>query len=223
MIRFFNNIKNEEKFMAIVNCIKKIVDFNYEGYDVSDPLDEMNDFMDSVPLHYDHVADSLHLWFREIYDRWMGGRFSELSVEAINKSFEAAFNGKHYYDAINILDAKCWDKDLVEYVLTKKADFIILSDKDDYEKFLYKYSVMVKCPNGYHMDNIDLWRPAELIKDDVADSMKNCVINDCCENDDGEYEDYEGNAINVEEEAARYAEEWLAELDYEEVNIEYYN
>lgn len=223
MIRFFNNIEDEEKFMAIVNCLKKIADINYDGYDTSDPLDEMNDFLDNVPLYYDHVADSLYLWFQEIYDRWMGDCCSELSVEAINKSFEAAFNGKHYYDAIGILDAKGWDKDLVEYVLNEKADFVIINDKDDYEKFLYKYRVMAKCPDGYYMDDIDLWRPAEIVKDDVADSMKNTVMNDNYENDDGEYEDEDGNAINVEEEAARYAEEWLAGLDYEEVSIEYYN
>lgn len=220
MIRFFNNLKDEEKFMAIVNCVQKAKNINYDGYDTSDPLDEMNDFMDEVGV-FD--KDEVNSWFSEIYDRWMDSCCSELSVEAINKSFEAAFNGKHYYDAIGILDEEDWDKGLVEYVLKEKDDFAIINDKDDYENFYNKYNVTVECPDGYYISSISLWQPYKYIKSDVADCMKNSVINDCYENDDGEYEDYDGNAINVEEEAVVYAEEWLAELDYEEVNIEYYN
>ena len=220
MIKFFNNVEKDEKFMAIVNNLKKVADIEYEGYDVSDSLDEKNDFMDEVGS-FD--KDEVNSWFSEIYDRWMCGCCDDLSVETINKSFEAALNGKRYYDAIGILDKEGWDKGLVEYVLNKKDDFAIINDKDDYEKFLYKYKVIAKCPAGYYIDDIDLWRSAEVVEEDVAESMEDCVMNDFYENEDGDYIDDEGNVIDVKEMAEAYAEGWLEGIDYESVDIEYYD
>lgn len=219
MVRFFNNLENEEKFMAIVNNLKKVKDIEYEGFDTSDPLDEMNDFLESVGCFDDAVS----CWYDEIFDRWMFDCCNSLSVETINKSFEAAFNGKHYYDAIGILDTKGWDKGLVEYVLNEKGDFAIINDKDDYKDLLYKYEVTVKCPNGYYTDDVDLWRPYSLVEEDVTDCMEECVVIDFCENENGEHIDDEGNVIDVKEEAAAYAESWLSELNYEDTNIDYYN
>lgn len=43
----FNKIENKE-FLAIVECLKRICDFNYEGYDTSDEINEMNDFLAGV-------------------------------------------------------------------------------------------------------------------------------------------------------------------------------
>lgn len=234
MVKFFNNLENEEKFMAIVNNLKKVEDINYEGYDTSDPLDEMNNFMDVVDglLCNDRNVDiNIYCWFSRIYKSWMYGCCDDLSVETINKSFEAAQNGKHFYDAAGFLDNYGWDKNLVEYVLAKKEDFIILSDKDDYKMFYNKYDVTVECLDGYYTSNISLWQPYKYVESDVADCMENCAVNDLCENGFeenkyGDWEDEDGNVIRLEDEATAYAKSWLSELDYEYVNItvdEYYN
>lgn len=215
MVKFYNSIENEEAFLAIVNCLKRVKDINYEGYDTSDPLDEMNDFMKSVGL-IDDI--DIYYWFTCIYDRWFEGCCCELSVETINKSFKAAMSGKHFYDVGNYLDG--WDKDLVEYVLKEKEDFVIINDKDDYDKFLYKYNVTVKCPSGYYRYDIDLWRPMDVVKEEAIELLEESVMIDFYENDDGEFEDEEGNIIDVKETAAMYAESFLMEVDYETVDIE---
>lgn len=224
--KFYNNFKNEEKFLAIVDCIKRIEDIDYEGDDTSDPLDEMNDFMDGVGgllLQRDDIC--IYCWFSEIYDRWMNDCCNSLSVETINKSFEAALNGKHFYDVDNFLDG--WDKDLVEYVLDRQEEFAILNDKDDYKKFLYKYEVTVKCPSGYYGCDLDLWRPYKRVEEVAAQLLKDSVeleyYEDYYEDDDGNFIDDEGNIIDVKQEAARYAEAFLMEIDYKDVNIKYYN
>lgn len=221
MIKFYNNFENEEKFLAIVDCIKRIDDIDYEGYDTSDPLDEMNDFMDGVGgLLFQRYDICIYCWFSEIYDRWMYDCCSSLSVETINKSFEAALNGKHFYDVDNFLDG--WDKGLVEYVLDRQEEFAILNDKDDYKKFLYKYKVTVKCPSGYFEYDLDLWRRYNDVESEAAELLKDSVEVDYCD-DDGNFIDDEGNIIDVEHEAACYAEAFLMEIDYKDVNIEYYN
>lgn len=222
MVKFYNNIEDEEKLLAILECIKKVVDIDYEGYDTSDLLDEMNDFMESASgslFQRDDIC--VYLWFSEIYDKWMEDCCCSLSVETINKSFEAALNGKHFYDVDNYL--KNWDKELVEYVLEEKEDFAILNDKDDYEKLLYKYKVTVKCPSGYYQYDLDLWRSYKGVELEAAELLKDSVEIDYYKDDDGNYVDDEGNIIDVEQEAAAYAEAWLMEIDYKDADIEYYD
>ena len=222
MLKFYNNIENEEKFLAIIECIKKVDNINYEGYDTSDPLDEMNDFMESANGSLFQIDDvCVYYWFSEIYDKWMEDCCSLLSVETINKSFEAALNGKHYYDVDNYL--KNWDKDLVEYVLKEKEDFAILNDKDDYKKLLNKYKVTVKCPSGYYLCDLDLWQPYNKVEQKAAELLKDSVELDYDEDDDGNFIDYEGNIIDAEQEAAGYAEAFLTEIDYKDADIEYYS
>lgn len=216
MVKFYNNIENEETFLAVVNCLKKLK-VEYEGYDTSDTLDEMNDFMDVVSQQLlDNI--NIYCWFSKIYNKWYEGCCCELSVETINKSFEAAMSGKHFYDVGNYLDG--WDKDLVEYVLKEKDAFVILNDKDDYDKFLYKYNVTVECPSGYYRYDLDLWRPMDVVKEEAVELLEDSVKIDFYENDNGEYEDEEGNIIDVKENAIMYAESLLMEVDYETVEIE---
>ena len=214
MIKFYNNIENEEKFLAIIDCLKQVQDINYEGFDTSDPLDEMNDFMNSVGFIDD---DGARCWFSEIYDRWMADCCSFITVETINESFKAALNGKHFYDVDNFLNG--WDKDLVEYVLNEKEDFIILNDKDDYNDFLYKYEVTARCPWGYYEYDLDIWCPYKNTEAAAAELLEDSVMIDYYENDDGNYEDDFGNVIDVKEEAAAYAESWLQELNYKDISI----
>ena len=222
MLKFYNNIENEEKFLAIIECIKKVDNINYEGYDTSDPLDEMNDFMESASGSLYHIDNfCVYLWFSEIYDKWMEDCCSSLLVETINKSFETALNGKHYYDVDNFL--KNWDKNLVEYVLEEKEDFAILNDKDDYKKLLNKYKVTVKCPSGYYLCDLDLWQPYNKVEQKAAELLKDSVELDYDEDDDGNFIDYEGNIIDAEQEAAGYAEAFLTEVDYKDADIEYYS
>ena len=217
MIKFYNNLENEEKFLAIVECLKKAANIEYEGYDVSDPLDEMNDFMDSISL-----IDNLNVsfWFNEIYDRWMYDGCSSLSVETINKSFEAALDEKHFYDVGNYLDG--WDKGLVEYVLNEKEDFIILNDIEDYERLRNKSSAIIKCPSGYYLYELDLWRPYKRVEEDAVELLKECVEIDYYQDDDGNFIDDEGNIIDVEQVSQGYAEAFLMEVEYEDVVVEYF-
>lgn len=217
MIKFYNKIENKQ-FLAIVECLKRVCDFNYEGYDTSDEIDEMNDFMDSIsPNVMNGCTKTVYCWFNEIYDRWFEGCCSELSIEVINKSFEAALNGKHHYDAADFL--KDWDKEMVEYVLNDQDDFAIINDKFDYRNFLYKYDVIIQIPSGYFMSELDLWTNYKTVEANAAELLEDSVIIDFNENDDGEYIDDEGNVIDVEEEAKAYAEEFLAGVDYKDLII----
>lgn len=219
MIKFYNNIENE-MFLAIVECLKKVADIDYKGFETDDPFDEMNDFMESIPLLENLNA---YCWFDQIYDKWMYNAYS-LSAETIKKSFEDALNGKHFYDVDNYLDG--WDKDLVEYVLNEKEEFVILNDKYDYEDFLNKYRVIIKCPcSNYQYYRLDLWEKCENVlekaKELLIDSVsfqENYYIND-----DDEYEDEDGNIIDIEKEVTWYAESWLENIDFDEVDIEYYS
>lgn len=211
MIKFYNKIENKE-FLAIVECLNRVCDFNYEGYDTSDEIDEMNDFMDSISSNViNGCTTTVYCWFNEIYDRWFEGCCSELSAEVINKSFEAALNGKHYYDAADFL--KDWDKEMVEYVLNDQEDFAIINDKFDYRNFLYRYDVIIQIPSGYYMSELNLWTDYKTVEENAAELLEDSVMIDFCENDDGEYIDDDGNVIDVEEEAKAYAEAFLAGVD----------
>ena len=212
MIKFYNKIENKQ-FLAIVECLKRVCDFEYEGYDTSDELDEMNDFLDSIYS----CPTVVYCWFNEIYDRWFNDCCYNLSVEVINKSFEAALNGKHYYDAADFL--KDWDKEMVEYVLTDKDDFAIINDKCDYRNFLYKYDVIIKIPSGYYMSELNLWTDYKTVEENAAELLEDTVMIDLYENDDGDYEDDEGNIIDVKEEAKAYAEGLLSGVDYKDCII----
>lgn len=217
MIKFYNKIENKQ-FLSIIECLKRVCDINYEGYDTSDELDEMNDFFDSVSSNVLHGCTSVvYNWFNEMYDRWFEGCCSELSVEVINKSFEAALNGKHYYDAGDFL--KDWDKEMVEYVLDEQGDFAIINDKFDYRNFIYKYDVTIQITSGYFMEELDLWTNYKTVEENAAELLEDSVRIDFDENDDGDYEDYEGNIIDVEEEAKAYAEAFLAGIDYKDCII----
>lgn len=212
MIKFYNKIENKQ-FLAIVECLKTVCDFDYEGYDTSDSLDKMNDFLDSISSKVESGCTSVvYGWFREIYDRWYNDCCDQLSVEVINKSFEAALNGKHYYDAADFL--KDFDKEMVEYVLDDQDDFAIINDKFDYRKFLYKYDVTVQIPSGYYMSELDLWTDYKTVEENAAKLLKDTVMVDFYENDDGDYVDGEGNVIDVEEEAKAYAKVFLSRIDY---------
>lgn len=213
MIKFYNKIENKQ-FLAIVECLKRVCDFNYEGYDVSDRLDEMNDFMDSISSNVKNGCTSVvYDWFKEIYNRWFNDCCDQLSVEVINKSFEAALSGKHYYDAADFL--KDWDKEMVEYVLKDKDDFAIINDKFDYRNFLYKYDVIVQIPYGYYMSELNLWTNYKTVEENAAELLEDNVMIDFYENDDGDYVDDEGNIIDVEETAKVYAEAFLSGIDYD--------
>lgn len=217
MIKFYNKIENKE-FLAIVECLKRVCDFNYEGYDTSDELDEMNDFMDSISSNVlDGCPLVVYTWFNEIYERWYNDCCCELSTEVINKSFEAALNGKHYYDAADFL--KDWDKEMIEYVLNYKDDFAIINDKCDYRNFLYKYDVIVQIPSGYYMSELDLWTDYKTVEENAAELLEDSVIIEFGENDDGDYIDDDGNVIDVKEEAKAYAEAFLAGIDYKDCII----
>lgn len=217
MIKFYNKIENKQ-FLAIVECLKRVCDFDYEGYDVSDELDEMNDFMDEASSNVmNGCTTTVYCWFSEIYDRWYNDCCYQLSVEVINKSFEAALNGKHYYDAADFL--KDWDKEMVEYVLKYKDDFAIINDKLDYRHFLYKYDVIVQIPSGYFMGELDLWTNYKTVEENAAELLEDTVMIDFYENDDGDYVDDEGNIIDVKETAKAYAEAFLAGVDYKDCNI----
>lgn len=217
MIKFYNKIENKQ-FLAIVECLKRVCDFNYEGYDTSDEIDEMNDFFDSVSSNVMNGCTSVvYDWFNEIYDRWFEGCCSELSVEVINKSFEAALSGKHYYDAGDFL--KYWDKEMVEYVLDEQGDFAIINDKFDYRNFLYRYDVIVQIPSGYYMSELNLWTNYKTVEANAAELLEDSVMIDFYENDDGDYEDDEGNIIDVKEEAKAYAEVFLDGIDYKDCII----
>lgn len=208
MIKFYNKIENKQ-FLAIVECLKRVCDFEYEGYDTSDELDEMNDFLDSISSNVMNSCPTVvYCWFNEMYDRWYNGC---LSVEVINKSFEAALNGKHYYDAADFI--KDWDKEMVEYVLKDKDDFAIINDKCDYRNFLYKYDVIVQIPSGYYMSELNLWTDYKTVEEIAAELLEDSVMIDFCENDDGDYVDDDGNVIDVKEEAKAYAEEFLSGID----------
>lgn len=211
MIKFYNKIENKE-FLAIVECLKRVCDFNYEGYDTSDELDEMNDFMDSISSNVmNGCTTTVYAWFNEIYDRWYNDCCSTLSAEVINKSFEAALNGKHYYDAADFL--KDWDKEMVEYVLNEQDDFAIINDKCDYRNFLYKYDVIIQIPSGYYMSELNLWTDYKTVEENAAELLEDTVIIDLGENDDGDYIDDDGNVIDVKEETKAYAEAFLAGVD----------
>ena len=176
MIKFYNKIENKQ-FLAIVECLKRVCDFNYEGYDTSDELDEMNDFLDSISSNVMNGCPTVvYCWFNEIYNRWYNDCCYQLSVEAINKSFEAALNGKHYYDAADFL--KDWDKEMVEYVLKDKDDFAIINDKCDYRNFLYKYDVIVQIPSGYYMSELDLWSNYKTVEESAAELLEDSVMID---------------------------------------------
>lgn len=217
MIKFYNKIENKE-FLAIVECLKRVCDFNYEGYDTSDEIDEMNDFMDSISSNVmNGCTTTVYCWFREIYDRWYEECCSTLSPEVINKSFEAALNGKHYYDAADFLED--WDKEMVEYVLNDKEDFAIINDKFDYRNFLYKYDVTVQIPSGYYISELNLWATHKTVEENAAALLKDTVMINFYENDDGDYVDDEGNVIDVEEEAKAYAEVFLSGIDYKACDI----
>lgn len=217
MIKFYNKIENKE-FLSIVECLKRVCDFNYEGYDTSDELYEMNDFMDSISSNVMNGCTSVvYDWFSEIYDRWYNDCCDQLSPEVINKSFEAALNGKHYYDAADFL--KDWDKEMVEYVLKDQDDFAIINDKCDYRNFLYKYDVIVKIPSGYFMSELNLWTNYKAVEESAAELLEDTVMINFYENDDGDYVDDEGNVIDVKEEAKAYAEEFLSGIDYKYCNI----
>lgn len=212
MIKFYNKIENKQ-FLAIVDCLKTVCEFEYEGYDTSDELDEMNDFMDSIRSNaINGCTTVVHCWFNEIYNRWYNDCCSQLSVEVINKSFEAALNGKHYYDAADFL--KDWDKEIVEYVLKDQDDFAIINDKCDYRNFLYKYDVIVQIPSGYYMSELNLWTDYKTVEENAAELLEDNVMIDFYENDDGDYVDDEGNVIDVKEEAKAYAEEFLSGIYY---------
>ena len=217
MIKFYNKIENKE-FLAIVECLKRVCDFNYEGYDTSDEIDEMNDFMDSISSNVmNSCTTTVYAWFNEIYDRWYNDCCCELSPEVINKSFEAALNGKHYYDAADFL--KDWDKEMVEYVLNDKDDFAIINDRCDYRNFIYKYDVIVQIPSGYFMSELNLWTDYKTVEENAAELLEDSVIIEFYENDDGDYIDDDGNVIDVKEEAKVYAEEFLAGIDYKDYII----
>ena len=217
MIKFYNKIENKE-FLAIVECLKRVCDFNYEGYDTSDEIDEMNDFMDSISSNVmNGCTTTVYAWFNEIYDRWYNDCCCELSPEVINKSFEAALNGKHYYDAADFL--KDWDKEMVEYVLNDKDDFAIINDRCDYRNFIYKYDVIVQIPSGYFMSELNLWTDYKTVEENAAELLEDSVIIEFYENDDGDYIDDDGNVIDVKEEAKVYAEEFLAGIDYKDYII----
>lgn len=217
MIKFYNEIENKQ-FLAIVECLKRVCDFNYEGYDTSDEIDEMNDFMDEAsPNVMNGCPTVVYDWFNEIYDRWYNYSCEQLSVEVINKSFEAALNGKHYYDAADFL--KDWDKEMVEYVLTDKDDFAIINDKCDYINFLYRYDVTIQIPSGYYMCELDLWSNYKTVEENAAELLEDTVMIDFYENDDGDYIDDEGNVIDVEETAKAYAEAFLSGIDYKDCII----
>lgn len=211
MIKFYNKIENKQ-FLAIVECLKRVCDFNYEGYDTSDEIDEMNDFMDSISSKVMNGCTSVvYDWFSEIYDRWYNDCCDQLSVEVINKSFEAALNGKHYYDAADFL--KDWDKEMVEYVLNDQDDFAIINDKFDYRNFLYKYDVIIQIPSGYYISELNLWTDYKTVEENAAELLEDTVIIEFGENDDGDYIDDDGNVIDVKEEAKAYAEGFLAGVD----------
>lgn len=218
MIKFYNKIENKQ-FLAIVECLKRVCDFDYEGYDTSDELDEMNDFLDSISSDILHCCSRVvYAWFNEIYERWYNGDCFDCSyVEVINKSFEAALNGKHYYDAADFL--KDWDKYMVEYVLNDQDDFVIINNKCEYRNFLYKYDVIVQIPSGYYMSELDLWTNYKTVKANAAELLEDTVMIDRYENDDGDFTDDEGNVIDVKEEAKAYAEEFLAEIDFKDCTI----
>ena len=217
MIKFYNKIENKQ-FLAIVECLKRVCDFNYEGYDTSDELDEMNDFLDSISSNVmNGCTTTVCAWFNEIYDRWYNDCCSTLSAEVINKSFEAALNGKHYYDAADFL--KDWDKEMVEYVLNYEYEFAIINDKYDYRNFLYKYDVIVQIPSGYFMSELDLWTDYKTVEENAAELLEDSVIIEFGENDDGDYIDDDGNVIDVKEEAKAYAEAFLAGIDYKDCII----
>ena len=170
MIKFYNKIENKQ-FLAIVECLNRVCDFNYEGYDTSDEIDEMNDFLDSISSNVINCCTTtVYCWFSEIYDRWYNDCCSTLSVEVINKSFEAALSGKHYYDAADFI--KDWDKEMVEYVLTDKDDFAIINDKFDYRNFLYKYDVIIQIPSGYFMSELDLWTDYKTVEENAAELLE---------------------------------------------------
>lgn len=217
MIKFYNKIENKQ-FLTIVECLKRVCDFNYEGYDTSDEIDEMNDFLDSISSNVmNGCTTTVYCWFSEIYDRWYNDCCDNLSVEVINKSFEAALNGKHYYDAADFL--KDWDKEMVEYVLTDKDDFAIINDKCDYRNFLYKYDVTVQITSGYFMCELNLWTDYKTVEENAAELLEDTVMIDLYENDDGDYIDDEGNIIDVEETAKAYAEAFLSGIDYKDCVI----
>ena len=207
MIKFYNKIENKQ-FLAIIECLKRVCEFEYKGYDTSDELDEMNDFMDSISSN----ATVVHCWFNEIYRRWFKDCCCELSAEVINKSFEAALNGKHYYDAADFL--KDWDKEMVEYVLKDQDDFTIINDKFDYRNFLYKYDVIVQIPSGYFMSELDLWTDYKTAEENAAKLLEDSVMIELYENDDGDFIDDEGNVIDVKEAAKAYAKVFLSGIDY---------
>ena len=217
MIKFYNKIENKQ-FLAIVECLKRVCDFNYEGYDTSDELDEMNDFLDSISPNVLHCCPTIiYCWFNEIYDRWYNDCCDCLSVEVINKSFEAALNGKHYYDAGDFL--KDWDKDMVEYVLNDQEDFAIINNKCEYRNFLYRYDVIIQIQSGYFMSELNLWTNYKTVEANAAELLEDTVMIEFNENDDGDYEDDEGNVIDVEEEAKAYAEAFLSGIDYKDCVI----
>lgn len=217
MIKFCNKIENKQ-FLAIVECLKRVCDFNYEGYDTSDELDEMNDFLDSISSNVmNGCTTTVYAWFNEIYDRWYNDCCDQLSAEVIKKSFEAALNGKHYYDAADFL--KDWDKEMVEYVLNDQDDFAIINHKYDYRNFLYKYDVIVQIPSGYYMSELNLWTDYKTVEENAAELLEDSVMIEFYENDDGDYVDDEGNVIDVKEEAKAYAEEFLGGIDYKDYII----
>ena len=217
MIRFYNKIENKQ-FLAIVECLKRVCDFEYEGYDTSDEIDEMNDFLDSISSNVMNDCPTvIYCWFSEIYDRWYYDCCDNLSVEVINKSFEAALSGKHYYDAADFL--KDWDKEMVEYVLTDKDDFAIINDKFDYRNFLYKYDVTLQIPSGYFMSELNLWTDHKTVEENAAELLEDTVIIDFYENDDGDYVDDDGNIVDVKETAKAYAEAFLSGIDYKDCDI----
>ena len=217
MIKFYNKIENKQ-FLAIVECLKRVCDINYEGYDTSDEIDEMNDFFDSVSSNVMNGCSTVvYNWFNEIYDRWFKECCCELSAEVINKSFEAALNGKHYYDAADFL--KDWDKEMVEYVLNDQGDFAIINDKCEYRNFLYKYDVTIQIPSGYFMCELDLWTNYKTVEENAAELLEDTVMIDFYENDDGDYVDDDGNVVDIKQEAKAYAEAYLSEIDYKDCVI----
>ena len=151
------------------------------------------------------------------YAEWYNDCCSTLSVEVINKSFEAALSGKHYYDAADFI--KDWDKEMVEYVLTDKDDFAIINDKFDYRNFLYKYDVIIQIPSGYFMSELDLWTDYKTVEENAAELLEDTVMIDFYENDDGDYVDDEGNIIDVEETAKAYAAAFLSGVDFKDYII----